>query len=177
MKLTQKFNTLSPSEYRDVIKNHQRYANFNPLGLYRSLLENPKLDNETRLEILNFANQYFAKFYEFLIVKDINLYAQLSRLDKEPLSESQKWQYRERLKEQAKQILKAKKIKNWRVGIYTKSVRMVGYDEEKGEFIDREIMTQENSQKYIDRTKVRHIKERKHKAILIKNEIENMEVE
>lgn len=174
MQLAKKFNTFSPSDYYDVIKNHKRYRNFNPLGLYRSLIENPKLDTATQLEILVFANQYFGKFYEFLVVKDIHLYAKLSRLGKEPLNHTQEYQYQEQLREQAKRILQAKKIRNWRVGIHTKSLRLV-YDKENQQDIYVEIMTQKRSYKDINSSHVPHLKARKHKRVQIRQAIEASE--
>lgn len=172
MKLNRKFNTLSPSEYRDIIKNYKRYANFNPLGLYRSILENPKLNTETQLEILHLANEYFGKFYEFLIVKDIDTYAELTLIGKEPLTHTEYRQYTDKLREKAKKILKEKRIRNWRVGIYTKSSRWAGYDEQKGKPISVEIMSKEPSQKKYKPTQVAHIKARKHKAAMIRREID-----
>lgn len=176
MQLTKKFNTFSPSEYYDVIKNHKRYHNFNPLGLYRSLIENPKLDTTTQLEILAFANQYFGKFYEFLVVKDIHLYTKLSRLGEEPLSFTQEFQYQEQLTKQAKRILQAKKIRNWRVGIYTKSTRWA-YDEATQQLIDVEIMTQKSSHKDIKSCHVPHLKARKHRRVQIRQALQQSEGE
>ena len=43
MKLNRRFNTLTLAEYRALIPRHAAYADFNPLALYRSIVENRKL--------------------------------------------------------------------------------------------------------------------------------------
>ena len=40
MKLNRPFNTLTLAEYRALIPRHAAYADFNPLALYRSIVEN-----------------------------------------------------------------------------------------------------------------------------------------
>lgn len=175
MKLSKKFNTLSVSEYRDVIKHHKRYTNFNPLGLYRSLIENPKLDTDAQLDILALANEHFGKFYEFLLVKDINLYAKLSRLGKMPLTITQEWQYREQLRQKAQMLLKQKQIRRWRVGIYTTSERWAGIDEATGDIKVATIMTKESTYKNTHSpTKVPHIHARKHKKTQIRQALNEL---
>ena len=52
MKINKKFKQINMAEYRHYIAHHQKYADFNPLGLYRSILENDKLDEAARLEVL-----------------------------------------------------------------------------------------------------------------------------
>ena len=58
MKLDRPFNTLSLAEYRQIIPRHAKYTDFNPLALYRSILENCKLSEAGRQEVLVLANQY-----------------------------------------------------------------------------------------------------------------------
>ncbi len=124
MKLNRPFNTLSLAEYRHIIPRHSKYADFNPLALYRSIVENPKLSTAEKQEVLALANQYFQKFYDFLVVKDLHTYAALSRLGLPPLSPAQQWDYDEQLRAQAEKILARKRIRNWRVGTVTKSPRL-----------------------------------------------------
>ena len=111
MKLNRPFNTLSLAEYRQIIPRHAQYTDFNPLALYRSILENRKLGEAGRQEVLVLANQYFQKFYDFLVVKDLHTYAALSRLGLPPLSSAQQWDYDEQLRIR-------------RVGTMTKSPRV-----------------------------------------------------
>ncbi|MFP5075115.1 hypothetical protein ACLD9W_09700 [Neisseria sp. WLZKY-1] len=42
MKLNARFNTFTLPRYREAIANHKRYTDFNPLALFRSILENGK---------------------------------------------------------------------------------------------------------------------------------------
>jgi hypothetical protein len=51
MKIGVKFNQLTYPEYLQIIEYHQKYTDFNTLGLYRSILENEKLDLSQRIEI------------------------------------------------------------------------------------------------------------------------------
>lgn len=163
MKLNRPFNCLSLAEYRHIIRHHKRYVDFNPLDLYRSILENPKLDMDARQEVLALANEYFGAFYAFLVVKDLPTYARLSRLGEPALSQEQEWQYIRSLERRAQKIRRAKKIRHRRVGVYTKSSRVAAYDEEKRDFIDVEVMTKRPSQKQRRRTAVAHAYARKHK--------------
>lgn len=80
MKIGKKFNQLSKSEYFHYIENHKKYTDFNTLGLYRSIEENKNLSLEDQLEVLEFANRYFFKSYEFLQVKAPGTYLGLSTL-------------------------------------------------------------------------------------------------
>ncbi len=80
MKINKKFNQMNMAEYRHYIAHHQKYADFNPLGLYRSILENPKLDEAAQREILALANRHFQRFYDFLFSKDPFTYSRLATL-------------------------------------------------------------------------------------------------
>lgn len=80
MKINKKFNQMSIAEYRHYIAHHQKYADFNPLGLYRSILENPKLNEAAQLEVLALANRHFQRFYDFLFAKDLFTYSRLATL-------------------------------------------------------------------------------------------------
>ncbi|WP_315368077.1 hypothetical protein [Kingella oralis] len=80
MKINKKFNQMSIAEYHHYIAHHQKYADFNPLGLYRSILENPKLNEAAQLEVLALANRHFQRFYDFLFAKDPFTYSRLATL-------------------------------------------------------------------------------------------------
>ena len=124
MKLNRPFNTLTLAQYRQIIPQHARYTDFNPLALYRSILENNKLSAADQQAVLALAKQYFPKFYDFLVVKDFNTYVALSRLGLPPLSPAQQWDYNAQLRIQARKILARKRIRNWRVGTQSKSPRL-----------------------------------------------------
>ena len=59
MKLNRAFNTLTLAEYRALIPRHAAYADFNPLALYRSILENNKLSEAEKQAVLALAKHYF----------------------------------------------------------------------------------------------------------------------
>lgn len=168
MKINKKFNTLSLSEYRHTIENHDKYTDFNLLGLYRSILENPRLDEAGQLEVLTLANRHFQTFYDFLIVKDINTYARLSRLGQAPLTDTQAQQYREQLREQALKILAHKKIRNWRVGIYATSERYAADENSEHGYREVRIMTQKRSGKQLKTAHIPHKRARKQQEKLIR---------
>ena len=108
------------AEYRHYIAHHQKYADFNPLGLYRSILENDKLDEAALLEILAFANQYFQRFYNFLFVKDPVTYSRLATLG-QGLSETQQWQHLSHVWDRREKWCAEKGIRHQRIGASTVS--------------------------------------------------------
>ena len=89
MKLNARFNTFTLPRYREAIANHKRYTDFNPLALFRSILENGKLGEAEQLEVLALAKAAFPRFYRHLLLKDLRTYAALSRLGQEPLGNAQ----------------------------------------------------------------------------------------
>ena len=111
MKVNKKFKQMSMAEYRHYIAHHQKYADFNPLGLYRSILENDKLDEAAQLEILAFANQYFQRFYDFLFIKDPVAYSRLATLGQD-LSETQQRQHLSRVWDRREQWCAEKAIRH-----------------------------------------------------------------
>ena len=121
MKLNRPFNTLTLAEYRALIPRHAAYADFNPLALYRSIVENRKLDEAAKQEVLVLANRYFQRFYDFLPAKDPQTYFELSLLGQPPLSDAQWRQYYWKIREQGEKLAKAKGIRNHRVGSMTRS--------------------------------------------------------
>ncbi|MDO4879200.1 MAG: hypothetical protein Q3966_07940 [Neisseria sp.] len=121
MKLNRPFNTLTLAEYRALIPRHTAYADFNPLGLFRSIVENRKLDQAAKQKVLALAKQYFPKFYAFLPAKDPQTYFELSLLGQPPLSDAQWRQYYWKIRERGEKIAKGKGIRNHRVGSMTKS--------------------------------------------------------
>ena len=164
MKLNRPFNTLTLAQYRQIIPQHARYTDFNPLALYRSILENNKLSAADQQAVLALAKQYFPKFYDFLVVKDFNTYAALSRLGLPPLSPAQQYDYDEQLCAQAKKILANKRIRNWRVDTITKSPRLTisrKHPEQGLQLV--QIMNRATSNKNIWRSKqIAHRQHRKH---------------
>ena len=124
MEIGKKFNTLTMSQYKHYIENHKKYTDFNTLGLYRSLKENEKLNDEQRIEIRDFAHEYFHKSFVFLQLKDPGTYFELEHLGVE-LDEPQKRQlWKDIWKYQEKYIKENKTHRNF--GVYSK--HDCGYD-------------------------------------------------
>lgn len=128
MKLNTLFNTFTLPRYREAVANHERYADFNPLALFRSILENDKLGEAEQLEVLALAKAAFPRFYEHLL-KDLHTYAALSRLGQEPLGEVQMRRYTAGLRREQEKEFAKRKIRNGRVGANTLSIwRVEGED-------------------------------------------------
>ena len=154
MKLNARFNTFTLPRYREAIANHKRYTDFNPLALFRSILENGKLGEAEQLEVLALAKAAFPRFYRHLLLKDLCTYAAISRLGQEPLGEAKMWQYINNLRcEQEKEFAK-RKIRNSRVGAYTLNVWRID-----GE--DRTFMDRHQSVKALSAEQAAHRKSRK----------------
>lgn len=125
MKIGKPFNQFTKEEYLKTIPNHKQYADFNTLGLYRSLLENENLTLEERLEIRDFANWYFQKTFDFLQLKDPQTYFEVSNLGEE-LTRGDELNLWRIIRENQQKILKDKKIKHRNFGTYSK--HDCGYD-------------------------------------------------
>ncbi|SFW52532.1 hypothetical protein SAMN02927921_02136 [Sinomicrobium oceani] len=125
MKIGKPFNQFTKQEYLETIPNHKQYSDFNTLGLYRSLLENEKLSLEEKLEIRDFANQYFQKTFEFLQLKDPQTYFEVSTLGEE-LTRGDELNHWRIIRENQEKVLKDKKIKHRNFGTYSK--HDCGYD-------------------------------------------------
>jgi hypothetical protein len=119
MEIGQKFNKLTLKEYFFYIENSKKYTDFNTLGLYRSILENEKLSVAEKIEVRDFANQFFQKTFDFLVIKDPFTFFGLSTLGKELTIADEKQFWKEISKSQEK-ILKDKRIKHRNFGEYSK---------------------------------------------------------
>jgi hypothetical protein len=119
MKIGVKLNQLTYSEYVSILDRHQKYTNFNTLGLYRSILENDKLDLAQKIAIRDLAHQKFLKTFEFLQLKDPRTYMKVSTLGK-TLTKADERQLWENVKIQQQKILTDKRIKHRNFGTYSK---------------------------------------------------------
>ena len=119
MKINKKFNQLSKSEYKHYIDNHKKYTDFNTLGLYRSIVENQKLNLEDKIEIRDYANETFHKTFNFYQLKDPKTYFELVTLGKE-LDKPQEYQLWNNIRTNQEKILKEKRIKHRNFGNYAK---------------------------------------------------------
>ena len=126
MKIGVKFNQLTYTEYLHAIEYHQKYTDFNTLGLYRSILENNKIDLDQKIAIRDLAHTKFFKTFEFLQLKDPYTYIQVSTLG-ETLTKADERQLWQDLRINQEQILKDKRIKHRNFGNYSK--HDCGYDD------------------------------------------------
>ncbi|WP_418604392.1 hypothetical protein [Hwangdonia sp.] len=126
MKIGKPFNTLNKSEYIHYLDNYKKYSDFNTLGLYRSLCENEKLNTNDRIEIRDYANQFFGKTFQFYQLKDPLTYFSLITLGKEMTvaDEGKIW---EDIKKNQQNILSEKRINHRNFGDYSK--HNCGYDD------------------------------------------------
>ncbi|BAZ14713.1 hypothetical protein NIES4071_65570 [Calothrix sp. NIES-4071] len=125
MKIGQKFNSLTYTEYIHIIDNYKKFSDFNTLALFRSLVETKKLDLNQKLEIRDYANKQFQKSFDFLQLKDPDTYLSLKILGENLTiaDESKIW---EDIRVNQEKILKDKKIKHRNFGQYSK--HNCGYD-------------------------------------------------
>jgi len=125
MKINKRLNTLTYQEYSILLSQHQKYTDFNTLGLFRSIMENEKLDPTQKIAIRDQAVATFHKTFEFLQLKDPVTYFELTTLGQQltVADEAQRWAAI-RLTQQ--KILKDKKLQHRNFGTYSK--HLCGYD-------------------------------------------------
>lgn len=125
MKLNRRLNQLTEADYQHLLVNYQRYTDFNSLGLFRSLLENEKLNLDQRQRLRDAAVAVFPKFYEFLQLKDPHTYFRLTTLGQELTiaDEQAAW---DAIRRAQQRILTEKRIRHRNIGIYAK--HNCGYD-------------------------------------------------
>jgi hypothetical protein len=126
MRIVQKFSTLTLKEYFFYIDNHKKYTDFNTLGLYRSITENRKLDLSQKLELREYAHQFFQKAFDFLQVKEPQTYFDIITIGKD-LTNGDINQIWKNIKTNQQKILSDKRIKHRNFGVYSKQSEFGGY--------------------------------------------------
>jgi hypothetical protein len=119
MEIGQQFNKLSIKEYFFYIDNYKKYTDFNTLGLYRSIIENNKLDIAGKIEVREYAHQTFKKTFEFLQLKDPKTYFDVTTIGQD-LTKADERQIWEDIISGQQNILADKKIKHRNFGQYSK---------------------------------------------------------
>jgi hypothetical protein len=119
MKLNRRLNQLTEAEYEHLLVNYRRYADFNSLGLFRSLLENEKLDLAQRLRLRDAAIRAFPKFFEFLQLKDPHTYLQLNTLGQELTIADERAAWAD-IRRNQEQLLADKRIRHRNIGTYAR---------------------------------------------------------
>jgi hypothetical protein len=125
MKIGTKFNQLTYREYTSILKYRHKYTDFNILELYRSIVENTKLDLDLKIAVRELAHEQFLKTLEFLQLKDPFTYIAVSTLGQTVTvaDERQLW---ENIRTNQEKILKKKRIKHRNFGFYSKHI--CGYE-------------------------------------------------
>ena len=121
MKIETKFNQLTYQRYINFIENRHRYTNFNTLGLYRSIVENKKLDLTAKIAVRKLAHEHFLNFFEFLQLKDPLTYLKVSTLG-QTLTVAEERQLWKNIINNQEQILKEKRIKHRNFGACSKHI-------------------------------------------------------
>lgn len=119
MKIGIKFNLLTQQQYIQIIKNRHKYTDFNVLGLYRSIVENEKLDLAAKIAVRDLAHESFFKTFEFFQLKDPYTYLQVSTLG-QTLTVADQNQIWKNIRTNQEKILKQKRIKHRNFGEYSK---------------------------------------------------------
>lgn len=117
--MDRQFNTFSLQEYLACIEQHERTPNFNTLGLYRSLTENPHLSLEEKIAVRDFAHRFFQKQFDFLQIKDPYTYVKVFTLG-ETLTQADERQIWRTVFQWQQKTLNDKKIKHRNFGDYSK---------------------------------------------------------
>jgi hypothetical protein len=125
MKVGKQFNTLTYGEYLHLIEHHQRFSDFNTLGLFRSIVETTKLSLEQKLELRKVAVAAFPKTFEFLQLKDPTTYFKVNTMgsDLTKADEAQPW---DNIKRNQQLIIESKRLNHRSFGTYSK--HECGYD-------------------------------------------------
>lgn len=119
MEIGRQLNKFSYNEYLHLLKQHQRFIDFNHLGLFRSITENKKLSLTEKIEIRDAAIIIFSKFFEFLQLKDPFTYFSLVTLG-QSLTAADSHQIWEIIGRNQQRILASKRIKHRNFGTYSK---------------------------------------------------------
>ena len=119
MEIGQKFNQLTLEEYFLYIDGYKKYKDFNTLGLYRSIVENEKLNIDEKIEVREYAHKTFKKTFDFLQLKDPKTFVEVSTLGQEFTKGDEEKIWNDIQKNQQK-ILADKGIKHRNFGTYSK---------------------------------------------------------
>ncbi len=125
MEIGRQFNKLTFKEYFFYIDNYKKYTDFNTLGLYRSIIENDKLDLANKIEVREYAHKTFKKTFDFLQLKDPKTYFDITTIGQELTKADQNQIWTQIIANQQK-ILADKKIGHRNFGTYSK--HNCGYD-------------------------------------------------
>jgi hypothetical protein len=125
MKIGQKFNLLTKEEYFFFIDNYKNYSDFNTLGLYRSIIENEKLDITDKIEVRDYAHNLFQKTFDFFQLKDPDTFFKVSIIGQD-ITKGDQHKIWNDIKQNQQKILADKKIRHRNFGAYSK--HHCGYD-------------------------------------------------
>lgn len=119
MKINRKLNSLTYSEYLQLLENYKKFTDFNTLGLFRSILESTKLTPEQKIIVRNQSIAAFSKTFEFLQLKDPVTYLELNTLG-QALTVADKSKAWDDIRSNQQRILESKKLTHRNFGTYSK---------------------------------------------------------
>lgn len=119
MEIGQKFNQLTLKEYFFFIDNYKKYSDFNTLGLYRSIVENEKLNLGEKIELREYCHKPFKKTFDFLQLKDPKVFVEVSYLGQD-LTKGDTDKIWSDIRKNQQKILTDKRIKHRNFGDYSK---------------------------------------------------------
>lgn len=119
MKIGQPINQLSASVLRGLLPSYRKYTDFNRLGFFRGLCESQKLTLEEKEELRDLGKTIFAKYYDFLVVKDPHTWDRLENLgnDRTQQEITADWK---KINERQYVILKNKEFGHRNFGIHSR---------------------------------------------------------
>jgi hypothetical protein len=119
MKINRKLNTFTYGEYAYLLEHYKKYTDFNTLGLFRSIVDNNKLDLEQKIKVRDLAITAFLRVFEFLQLKDPDTYFDLRALGQE-LTVADKNKAWDDIKFNQQRILESKRLNHRNFGTYSK---------------------------------------------------------
>lgn len=180
MKIGRRFNELTVEEYCYFIEHYKKYDDFNTLGLYRSIIENDKLELADKIYVRDVANKTFEKTFNFLQLKDPKTYFDLTTLGQE-LTEGDERKAWDDIRKNQEKILADKRIKYRNFGVYSKhdcgfyNCPCPGVMIKKGSRLEEDIMIFDSDiNKYGRKAKSKRVKkDRKREGEIIREELVN----
>jgi hypothetical protein len=119
MKLGRPFKKLKFADYLVFIPMHDRFSDWNTLGLYRSIIEHATMTIEEKLQVRDLAHRYFQKQFDFLQLKDPKTYMDICSIGQE-MTKADTRQLWENVRTAQEKILAEKKFGHRNFGIYGK---------------------------------------------------------
>ena len=120
MRIDQPFNELSAARIRTIILNYKQYKDFNRLGLFRGLIESAHLSSEERTGLQQLARRTFARYFDFLVIKDPDTWWQTEYPDWVETSFGDRLNRWREIRERQQVIIERKGLGHRNFGVFSK---------------------------------------------------------